>query len=424
MALTRIKGSNIADGTVVEADIADNSVTATKLDATLDLSSKSVTLASGAVTPHVTDPTKASIEALGIDVPATNLTGVKTVGGISIAGSGDIPVDTVTKSASDPAVDTNGAVGDQWVNTTSGEMFVCTDATAGSNVWKNTGAGSGNIAPYSIDYLVIAGGGGANGAFGGGGGAGGYRNSYNNETSGGNSSSESAIVATPNTVYNIVVGAGGAGAPEIYGSTSGSNSSFGSITSIGGGHGHGGSGGSGGGYSRHAGSGGAGTTGQGHSGGTQTLNNDRTGSGGGGAGQVGGNDGSGGGTCGAHAGNGGNGLSSSITDSAVTRAGGGGGGTRDQGCYDQAGSGGSGGGGDAGHHTAGQAGTANTGSGGGAGQYQYDGMYHAGGNGGTGVVILRMPTSGYTGTTTGSPTVSTSGSDTILTFNSSGTYTG
>jgi hypothetical protein len=35
-----------------------------------------------------------------------------------------------------------------------------------------------------------------------------------------------------------------------------------------------------------------------------------------------------------------------------------------------------------------------------------------------------MPTSGYSGTTTGSPTVSTSGSDTILIFNSSGTYTG
>jgi len=141
MALTRIKGSNIADGTVEEADIADNSVTATKLDATLDLSSKSVTLASGAITPHVTDPTKSSIEALGIDVPATNLTGVKTVGGVSIAGSGDIPVDTVTKSASDPAVDTNGAVGDQWVNTTSGEMFVCTDATTGANVWKNQAGG-------------------------------------------------------------------------------------------------------------------------------------------------------------------------------------------------------------------------------------------------------------------------------------------
>jgi len=47
-----------------------------------------------------------------------------------------------------------------------------------------------------------------------------------------------------------------------------------------------------------------------------------------------------------------------------------------------------------------------------------------GGNGGSGVVILRMPTLNYTGTTTGSPTVQTDGSDTILTFTGSGTYTG
>jgi hypothetical protein len=40
------------------------------------------------------------------------------------------------------------------------------------------------------------------------------------------------------------------------------------------------------------------------------------------------------------------------------------------------------------------------------------------------VVILRMPTSDYSGTSTGSPTVTTSGSDTILTFNGDGTYTG
>jgi hypothetical protein len=36
---------------------------------------------------------------------------------------------------------------------------------------------------------------------------------------------------------------------------------------------------------------------------------------------------------------------------------------------------------------------------------------------------LRMPTARYTGTTTGSPTVSTSGSNTILTYTTSGTYT-
>jgi hypothetical protein len=35
-----------------------------------------------------------------------------------------------------------------------------------------------------------------------------------------------------------------------------------------------------------------------------------------------------------------------------------------------------------------------------------------------------MPTASYSGTTTGSPTVSTSGADTILTFTGSGSYTG
>jgi len=39
------------------------------------------------------------------------------------------------------------------------------------------------------------------------------------------------------------------------------------------------------------------------------------------------------------------------------------------------------------------------------------------------VVILRMATANYSGTTTGSPTVTTSGSDTILEFTASGSYT-
>jgi hypothetical protein len=38
-------------------------------------------------------------------------------------------------------------------------------------------------------------------------------------------------------------------------------------------------------------------------------------------------------------------------------------------------------------------------------------------------VILSIPTAKYSGTTTGSPTVTTSGTNTILTFNASGTYT-
>jgi hypothetical protein len=36
---------------------------------------------------------------------------------------------------------------------------------------------------------------------------------------------------------------------------------------------------------------------------------------------------------------------------------------------------------------------------------------------------LSIPTSNYSGTTTGSPTVTTNGSYTVLTYTSSGTYT-
>jgi len=53
------------------------------------------------------------------------------------------------KSSSDPTISSNKTLGTQWLNTTSGEMYVCTDATAGANVWTNVGAGSGNIPiPY------------------------------------------------------------------------------------------------------------------------------------------------------------------------------------------------------------------------------------------------------------------------------------
>ena len=121
------------------------------------------------------------------------------------------------------------------------------------------------------------------------------------------------------------------------------------------------------------------------------------------------------------AGNGGNGLASSITGASVTRAGGGGGGvqggtTNDKGA---GGSGGGGAGGDAG--AVGVSGTANTGSGGGGSGWKF----YLAGSGGSGVVILRMLTADYSGTTTGSPTVdsSTVAGTTILTFNASGSYT-
>jgi hypothetical protein len=66
-------------------------------------------------------------------------------------------------------------------------------------------------------------------------------------------------------------------------------------------------------------------------------------------------------------------------------------------------------------------GTVNLGGGGGAGSGH---VTAAGAAGGSGVVILRILTDNYSGTTSGSPTVSTDGSDTILKYTSSGTYTG
>ena len=288
----------------------------------------------------------------------------------------------------------------------------------------------GTPQPYSAEFLVIAGGAGGGSNQGGGGGAGGYRNSYLTETSGGGGTSEATITLNGNTVYTITVGAGGAGGVTSTGDgTNGSNSSISgtaltTITSTGGGGGgHGGasadsvngiSGGSGGGGGgRGSKTGGSGTANQGYAGGNSASGDTGStshGGGGGGASAVGAN------ATTVIGGNGGNGLASSITGSSVTRAGGGGGGG-----VTAIGTGGTGGASN-GSLTSGSNATnatANTGSGAGGG-----GGALNGGAGGSGVVILRMPTANYSGTTTGSPTVTTDSSDTILTFTGSGTYTG
>ena len=67
--------------------------------------------------------------------------------------------DGITKNASDPATDTNpsGGVGTLWLNTTDSNLFACTDATAGSNVWTNIGAGTGDVEPLPFFQGTIAG---------------------------------------------------------------------------------------------------------------------------------------------------------------------------------------------------------------------------------------------------------------------------
>jgi hypothetical protein len=292
------------------------------------------------------------------------------------------------------------------------------------------------VETYDADYLVIAGGG--SGGSLGGGGAGGYRNSYNSETSGGGSSSEAALTLIPSAVYTVTVGAGATNTNSQTGLQGGnsviSGSGITTITSIGGGYGAGdsssvggGNGGSGGGSGAYA----LSPTGGGGGGGAGAIGATVAGTGGNGGGTATAGQGYDGGDGGdgttSTGGAGGAGLASSITGSSVTRAGGGGGAGLQLGGTGGQGAGGSGGGGIGGNNTPGGTagdGAVNTGSGGGAMGYNSSGGFNTPtGKGGSGIVILRVPTAKYTGTVTGSPTVTTDGSDTVIQFTASGTYT-
>ena len=282
-------------------------------------------------------------------------------------------------------------------------------------------------AAIQTQMLIVAGGGGGgtSGGEGGGGGAGGLL--YYGTDSSPKTPNGGLVTLTPSQTYTVTVGAGGSGSTNYdkNGTNGGDSSVTGSgislTTAVGGGEGgaypdncgtcgvgeNGGSGGGGGGNAALGGAkqGGSGTSGQGNDGGDGGISgNQYAGAGGGGAGAAGGN-GSGSPFVG---GSGGNGLSYSITGSSTAYAGGGGGNTNG-GTDGQGGSGGGGGGPDYSPHT----GTANTGGGGGANSA----------NGGSGVVIIRLPTALYTGTTSGSPTVTTTGSDTVIKFTGSGSYT-
>jgi hypothetical protein len=212
-----------------------------------------------------------------------------------------------------------------------GVILTYIDSTQGWLV--SSGANEGTDAlkpePYSVDFLVIAGGGGSQGGSyatgSGGGGAGGYRNSFSTEASGGGGSSEASLSFIVGTVYTITVGAGGAAGDSTgSGVTNGANSSISgtgitTITSTGGGKGAAynasgaGIGGSGGGAGHTIGTTGAsGTANQGYAGGN--CGNTRTGGGGGGASAVGANN-----FKVLTKANGGAGLASSITGSSVTR---------------------------------------------------------------------------------------------------------
>ncbi|MDD3985457.1 MAG: hypothetical protein PHY59_06170, partial [Methanobacterium sp.] len=233
----------------------------------------------------------------------------------------------------------------------------------------------------SVEVLVVGGGGGGGGVIGGGGGAGGliYNNSYS---------------VIPGESINISVGGGGSGGYSWNGffqrGTPGNNSIFGTLIAIGGGAGaaFGGNdvrpatiGGSGGGSTGATNI--AGTLGQGYAGGSGSAGN--FGGGGGGASQVGANGATG-------TGKGGDGLNYTINGSNVYYAGGGGGGVRTTtGSARAGGLGGGGAGGTTDLTKTAVDGINNTGGGGGGGGHDGSaaGTVHSGGDGGSGIVIVR-----------------------------------
>jgi hypothetical protein len=81
----------------------------------------------------------------------TSLTASKLTGALpAIDGSAvtDAPGGSgATISSSNPLSSTNpaGGVGTLWSNSTTGDVFVCTDATTNLNIWQNVGGGSGFV---------------------------------------------------------------------------------------------------------------------------------------------------------------------------------------------------------------------------------------------------------------------------------------
>jgi hypothetical protein len=359
------------------------------------------------VTPQVLS---ASIANIDLSLYATNAQLSASVANIDVTSSLDSRI--FISSASPTSGNTNGRL---WIDPTTASSPVV--SIYGSGTWNSFRQGrikaEGGIKSYvgnytvhkftssssftcyenlNIEYLIVAGGGGGGVWVGGGGGGGGLLN--------GNASINSST-------YSMVIGSGGIGgygigvtsATLLTSATNGNNSTAFGLTAIGGGRGaswdlqDGLSGGSGGGRDQTRGTTRlTGTSGQGYSGGISIYTGGFPGGGGGGAGGQGGDASSI-----SIAGSGGIGVLNAIDGSSSYYSGGGGGGLNTP--PGSAGAGGLGGGGNGavgtGNTITGSvavSGLLNTGGGGGAAGQGSINPNATGGNGGSGIIIIRYLT--------------------------------
>jgi len=311
--------------------------------------------------------------------------------------------------------------GDMIYNTTTSKAEYYT-----GSAWVETGGAD----LVQVEYLLVGGGGGGgsgrnnanNGNGGGGGGAGGLITNVSGSNSGGGNAANPAYYVVPSTNYVITIGAGGARGPGSYtvspsaekGGVPGNRSQFGTLRVRGGGGGGGRNGNSAGFDSMTAGksggsaaSGGSADSEQGYAGGT-SYSNYKYG-GGGGAGGVGV-------AYNVNGKNGGIGATTTIitaaeattasvgeVDSGNVYFAGGGGSSKSFVTADGStinGVGGLGGGGNSVNYSGAGSGTVNTGGAAAGGRDRADGDGWEGGDGGSGVVILRYPNT-YTMSQTG-----------------------
>ena len=412
-ATIAVTGGQIADDAIITAKILDNNVTIAKIAGSAAAAADTFLKKDGTWSAVASGTSWQSVKTgdftavAGEGYPCNTTSGViiatlptsptagDTVEFFDYAGTFDTNALRITPAGSDKIK--SQASSQQMGKERSGASLTFFDAIQGwvATSGINEGTAVLSIPSFNVESLITAGGGGGGETYDGGGGAGGllYYGAETPKTPNG-----VALILEQGSVYTVTIGAGGG---KLVNGTNTVFSGYGVVTktAVGGGHGQQSSGGSGGGRGHGGGGGGSGTAGQGNVGGSGVYCAPGYPSGGGGgAGGSGGNS-SGCGTPGP----GGAGLNYVITGSSVNYAAGGGAGTW-QAVYAAAGGDSAG----AGNNNA------PDGRGGGGGAAK---------DGGDGCVILRLLTADYSGTTTGSPAVSTDTTYTILNFTASGTYT-